>query len=220
MKKGLELKSDYFIDTKPAEAISFIHEIIALHKLTINKDELSYDQLKEEFIEDCINLEKECFPYEPIKEYYTKSLTGEENYITFCCYWKPKNKKTQYVIGAINLVVYNGSYALRCLSNNQFIPYQTYYHQILNKYRNRDKQLIYVNMIGVIQEGRRLGIGKNLIDISINYAIEKYPNCVAMDLHVIKSGKNAVGLYEKCKFIKLFTEIGRASCRERVYGLG
>eukprot|EP00826_Nyctotherus_ovalis_P000491 TRINITY_DN0_c589_g1_i10.p1 TRINITY_DN0_c589_g1~~TRINITY_DN0_c589_g1_i10.p1 ORF type:complete len:127 (-),score=26.01 TRINITY_DN0_c589_g1_i10:27-407(-) len=52
---------------------------------------------------------------------------------------------------------------------------------------------------------RDRGIGSKLIELAAQYAATSYPNCVGISLNVITTGVRAVGLYEKCKFVRLFT---------------
>jgi len=207
MQERLVLQSDYQEKGEPIPIVAGVHAIIKSLKTTINAKDLTYKHLKATSIGECKDLEREWFPpWKPEDSYYLKSL-DRKSYFTICCYWKPKEEKEEeYVIGNIIVKVDKNNKAMNYFCNNKFDPNQKEEEQVVNAKNNFGKTIAYICSIGVIDEARRLGIGTKLVESANEYAAKNYRNCVGVSLHVISTGKRAIGLYERCKFTKLFTE--------------
>lgn len=57
----------------------------------------------------------------------------------------------------------------------------------------------YISTIGVVDEYRRLGIGKILLDKAI-CIMENNPKCIGVFLHVIEHNKSAIKFYKSLDF--------------------
>ncbi|OII73630.1 GCN5-related N-acetyltransferase family protein [Cryptosporidium ubiquitum] len=62
------------------------------------------------------------------------------------------------------------------------------------------KYLVYVLTMGVIEEFRFLGIGKQLLNIVIGYYQKFHPTVNAIFLHVVDYNSSAINLYKRLKF--------------------
>ena len=56
--------------------------------------------------------------------------------------------------------------------------------------------------IGVIDECRKLGLGTQMLDYTIDFLEKKYINCVAIWLHVVSYNESAIRFYLKNRFVK------------------
>lgn len=204
MEKKLILESDYQKGKDPIPVASVVHAIIESLNVSISPKDLTYKHLKPESIGECLDLEKEWFPGDPLAWYYTESLQRKTCF-TLCCYWRPQGQRTEYVVAFIVVKVFNDCKAMKHLSNGVFKTHVSRQEQAENAVRNGEKTVAYVCSIGVVDEARRLGIGSKLIELAAQYAASNYPNCVGISLNVISTGVRAIGLYEKCKFVRLFT---------------
>ena len=63
------------------------------------------------------------------------------------------------------------------------------------------RKIGYISTIGVIDEIRRLGIGKILLDKSISI-LKMKKNCIGVYLHVIQHNKSAMNFYIKNQFCR------------------
>jgi len=202
MKEEAVLESDY--KKTKTKVIAAVHKVIQLLNTPINPKDLSYKHFKESSMKECEDLEREWFPSGPLTEYYKEALKGGSCF-AICCYWQPKDQEQEYVIGSILVWVKKDNEAIKYLKDNTFVPNQDKLEQKVNLKNNKKKVVAHICSIGVIDEARRLGIGTNLIEFASQYAIANYDNCVGVTLNVISTGVRAIGLYEKCNFVRLFT---------------
>ena len=57
--------------------------------------------------------------------------------------------------------------------------------------------------IGVIDECRKLGLGTQMLNYTIDMVDKEYANCYAIYLHVITYNKSAIKFYDKNRFTRL-----------------
>ena len=205
MEKTLILESDYQIKSTPIPIVSRIHAMIDSLGIPIDPKDFIYKPLEASSLEDCFELENEWFPGQHVSPGYYQSLT-KSNYFTICCYWSPKGISEEYLLGVILVKMQRNNKCLSYLKDRKFCAKQTEAELEKNLNDNRDKGIAHICSIGVIDEARRLGIGKRLIEEAELYAMRMYENCIGLCLEVIETGKRAIGLYRKVGFTELYTK--------------
>ena len=67
------------------------------------------------------------------------------------------------------------------------------------------RKACYIMTIGVIDECRKLGIGTQMLDYTIDLIEQTFEHCLAIYLHVADYNQAAIKFYEKHEFRKVGT---------------
>lgn len=221
-KKG-KVKSDAYPKDSFGNNIK-IPEYAKIHKLLINKniDELmktiNYSDLKRDDYIELANLHREWFPLKYSKSFYSGVLNCDDlEDLEFLDCEKEKNKSNsnsnQYTISiGVYVKIEDKNSLIGCITAE--ITSENYFKYMFNceienkndiyniPFYDYNHQFCYIMTIGVIDEFRKKGISKILINKLIDKAKQKTNNCKGLFLHVIEHNTTAIKFYESLGFNK------------------
>lgn len=192
---NIKLKSDAFDEGEPFfykekpdnyyEEISEVHKV--LYRLDKNKPlsiNIYYEPIKEEYLDDIVDLHKEWFPFLYDRDYFKKFIL----------------KKSSVAIGAflkIGLKIYLVGCAIGEIISEQkfknYLPnvlYERSWYDVFSSFVDCG----YLYSVGVIDEYRKLSVGTRLLELFTEEM--KKRNAVAIYLNIISHNKSAIKFIE------------------------
>jgi ribosomal protein S18 acetylase RimI-like enzyme len=178
------ITSEAFPSSQLTIVKSQIHNILKEKSIEINTKNIIFKPLSEDDLNEVEALHKEWFPIKYSTEYFLNILnTG----IALGAFLNINDK--YYLIGSV-LAVYRKESQFpnqavlpkRCCLDKLFYPFY----------------FAYIATIGVIDECRRLGIAKVLVD-RVKDIINENPRCIGLYLHVIECNNSAIRFYKKLR---------------------
>jgi ribosomal protein S18 acetylase RimI-like enzyme len=171
-----------------------IHEILKLSyksNFTPNLEMIYFEELNESHLQEILILHREWFPVKYTRDYIMQFLDKEENEkFAIGCFINLNN--IPYLIGSILCNMYHenkfhkfapDTFTCRNCISRLFFPYK----------------FGYISTLGVINEFRRLGVAKLLIDKALE-KMKLIKNCTGVFLHVIEYNQSAIKFYNNIGF--------------------
>lgn len=192
---NIKLKSDAFDEGEPFfykekpdnyfEEISEIHKI--LYRLNKNKPlsiNIHYEQIKEEYLDDLVDLHKEWFPFLYDRDYF-KRYVLKKNSVAIGAFLKIGLK--DYLIGcAIGEIIHEQKF-------KNILPgvlLERSWYDVFSSYVDCG----YLHSLGVIDEYRKLSVGSRLLELFIEEM--KKRNVVAIYLNIILHNLSGIKFVE------------------------
>jgi len=177
-----------------------VHALLSedeIAKFSITSDVQFRSFVSESELEEIRQLHYEWFPVLYNDEFYNSIVTGGGfaggDVITVVACMKSDPKK---ILGLITIAIRR--------NEKQYNPAGDLMKEL--GYPDDDgghnKNVAYILTLGVVDELRRKGVGKVLLDEGIRKVEETDPNCIAVFLHVIEYNKPAMKFYLRQKFVK------------------
>ena len=192
---NIKLKSDAFDEGEPffykEKPDNFFEEISEIHKILarLNKNKplsinIHYEQIKEEYLDDLVDLHKEWFPFLYDRDYF-KRYVLKKNSVAIGAFLKIGLK--DYLIGcAIGEIIHEQKF-------KNILPgvlVERSWYDVFSSYVDCG----YLHSLGVIDEYRKLSVGSRLLELFIEEM--KKRNVVALYLNVILHNLSGIKFIE------------------------
>ena len=199
METKLTVHSDAWPKDSEQKIHSQFHEVLARTNRMITKDKITYRLLEDSDLREAKDLHREWFPVEYSENYYT-SITKYKRNIAVGAFYHYKGRKSRlFLLGVIFAnIELDDSVSDRINKRGRCYKFM----RSLNCFHKED-EIMYIMTIGVADEGRRMGIGKELVEQATRIALSRFPKCKGISLHVIEHNHSAIAFYKKLGYVQL-----------------
>jgi ribosomal protein S18 acetylase RimI-like enzyme len=177
------LTSEAFPTLQQITSKSEIHKVLKSYNTEININDIIFKPITENMLDELILLHREWFPVKYTNEFFTKII---QNGFTLGAFLQLGD--TEYLIGCILTMYRNESYFPL-----DILPQRSCVDRLIYPFH-----VAYITTIGVIDECRRLGIGKKLLNRAID-VFTRRTRCVGYYLHVIEHNRSAIQFYRRLR---------------------
>ena len=222
----LQITSEFFLDGFPPfindkdylKKVSPIHQV--LHKLekifrpTIG--EIQYRILTVNYVDDFVTLLKEHSPVKYESEYFRKQFNRTDTHFSYGAFIEING--IEYLIGYVlaNLIKERTFFQ----NVKKIYRTKTCFRSCINYFRTTPERYGVITCLGVIDEYRRMGVGKKLLDCMEEELKQK--GAIGIMAHLIEHNCSGIKFFEGCNwkyggFIKRFYNFNDSLYDGQVY---
>ena len=222
----LQITSEFFLDGFPPfindkdylKKVSPIHQV--LHKLekifrpTIG--EIQYRILTVNYIDDFVTLLREHSPVKYESEYFRKQFNRTDTHFSYGAFIEING--IEYLIGYVlaNLIKERTFFQ----NVKKIYRTKTCFRSCINYFRTTPERYGVITCLGVIDEYRRMGVGKKLLDCMEEELKQK--GAIGIMAHLIEHNCSGIKFFEGCNwkyggFIKQYYNFDSVLYDSRVY---
>ena len=194
-KANIQIKSDAYVSGIPTfirqnpstyvTKLSIIHRLLYTTRHKPNAYDITIGPISEKYLNELVLLHKEWLPTQYSKDYFKKFIY----------------KQRYFALGAY-ITINGADYLVGCLLGNiqsekklrdqipDLLPKKSFL-----EYFSQENTVGYVCTLGVIDEYRKMGVGKKLVDTFIEQMRER--ECIAVYLHCVDYNKGGNKFYER-----------------------
>jgi len=200
----LQITSEFFLDGFPPfindkdylKKVSPIHQV--LHKLekifrpTIG--EIQYRILTVNYVDDFVTLLKEHSPVKYESEYFRKQFNRTDTHFSYGAFIEING--IEYLIGYVlaNLIKERTFFQ----NVKKIYRTKTCFRSCINYFRTTPERYGVITCLGVIDEYRRMGVGKKLLDCMEEELKQK--GAIGIMVHLIEHNCSGIKFFEGCNW--------------------
>ena len=222
----LQITSEFFLDGFPPfiadddylKKISPVHKVLQkldkIYRPTIG--EIQYRILTKNYIDDFVTLLREHSPVKYDSEYFQKQFERNNTHFSYGAFIEING--IEYLIGYIlaNLIKERTFFQ----NVKKLYRTKTCFRSCINYFRTTPERYGVITCLGVIDEYRRMGVGKKLLESMEEELRQK--GAIAIMVHLIEHNCSGIKFYEGCNwkyggFIKQYYNFSNTLYDGQVY---
>ena len=222
----LHITSEFFIngfapfieEDDYLKKISPVHEVLSKLDKTLRPPvgEIQYRILTKNYIDDFVTLLREHSPVKYDAEYFSKQFTRSNSHFSFGAFIEING--IEYLIGYVlaNLVKEKTFFQ----NVKKIYRTKTCFRSCLNYFRSSPERYGVISCLGVIDEYRRMGVGRKLLECMEEQL--KMKGAIGIMAHLIEHNCSGIKFFEGCNwkyggFIKRFYNFNDSLFDGQVY---